>query len=256
MGDAAREFVVCEDAAEVSRRGAELLLTMAQEAAAANRRLSVALSGGSTPKTMFQMLADEPLRSQVPWRHVDLFWGDERCVPPDHKDSNYRMTREALLDDAPIPSENIHRIPAEESDHAGAAAKYQKHLADYFSLGAGQLPRFDLIYLGMGDDGHTASLFPGTKALAEKQRFVAQNYVDKFSSYRITLTADAINNGKCVAFLLAGEGKAERLKEVLEGPRDPDRLPSQMIQPHNGRLLFILDKGAAMSLSQSGSSAK
>lgn len=247
-----KEFVVCQDANEVSRKGAELLLKLAREAAAANRRLSVALSGGSTPKTMFEMLSAEPLRGQVPWTIVDLFWGDERCVPPDHKDSNYRMTKEALLDKAPIPPANIRRIPAEEKPPSAAAEKYQRTLADYFSLKTGQLPRFDLVYLGMGDDGHTASLFPGTKALGETQRFVTQNFVDKFQSYRVTLTADAINNGKNVVFLLAGEGKAGRLKEVLEGPRDPDRLPSQMIHPADGKLVFILDRGAAGQLSNLG----
>ncbi len=254
MADQAKEFVVCADAAEVSRKGAELLLKLAKEAVGANRRLSVALSGGSTPKTMFEMLASPPFAGQVPWDSIDLFWGDERCVAPDHKDSNYRMTKEALLDRAPIPAANIRRIPAEKTPPASAAAEYQATLADYFHLKAGELPRFDLVYLGMGDDGHTASLFPGTKALAETERFVVQNYVDKFQSYRVTLTADAINNGKCVAFLLAGEGKAGRLKEVLEGPRDPDRLPSQRIAPSNGKLMFVLDKGAARLLSQTGGS--
>jgi 6-phosphogluconolactonase len=250
MSDQAKEFVICRDAAEVSRKGAELLLKLAVEAARNGRRLSVALSGGSTPKTMFEMLAAEPLKGQVPWPIIDLFWGDERCVPPDHKDSNYRMTKEALLDRAPIPSANIRRIPAEEKPPSAAAEKYQRTLSEYFGLQAGQLPRFDLVYLGMGDDGHTASLFPGTKALGETERFVTQNFVDKFQSYRVTLTADAINNGKNVVFLLAGEGKAGRLKEVLEGPRDPDRLPSQMIQPAGGKLVLILDRGAAGELSQ------
>lgn len=251
MADQERAFVVCQDANEVSRKGAELLRDLAVRAQSVGRRLSVALSGGSTPKTMFEMLAAEPLRSQVPWKIVDLFWGDERTVPPDHKDSNYRMTRQALLEQAPVPAENIRRIPAEEPDVAGAAAKYQKTLSDYFRLQPGQLPRFDLVYLGMGDDGHTASLFPGTKALGETQRFVVKNYVDKFQTYRVTFTADAINNGKNVVFLLAGEGKAKRLKEVLEGPSDPDRLPSQMIRPRDGKLLFILDRGAASLLESS-----
>lgn len=254
MSDQAKEFVVCADASEVSRKGAELLIDLAKEAAAANRRLSVALSGGSTPKTMFEMLSAAPLAGQVPWGIIDLFWGDERCVPPDHKDSNYRMTKEALLDRAPIPASNIRRIPAEKTPPASAAAEYQALLTDYFHLKPGELPRFDLVYLGMGDDGHTASLFPGTKALAETERFVVQNYVDKFQSYRVTLTADAINNGKRVVFLLAGEGKAGRLKEVLEGPRDPDRLPSQRIHPVDGKLTFVLDRGAASQLSQAGGS--
>ncbi len=243
-----REFIVCKDAGEVSRRGAELFVRMASERAGENQRFSVALSGGSTPKTMFQLLASDEFRAQVPWGQVDLFWGDERCVPPDHADSNYRMTREALLERVPIPKENVYRIPADHQDRDKAAALYQETLRRYFGLGPGQLPRFDLVYLGMGDDGHTASLFPGTKALAQERDFVTKNYVDKFQSYRITLTAPAINNAKHVVFLIAGAGKADRLHEVLEGPSDPDRLPSQLIQPEGGRLVYIVDQAAAAEL--------
>lgn len=246
----AKEFVICKDANEVSRRGADLLIRLAREKAADNQRLSVALSGGSTPRTMFEMLAGEELRAQVPWDTVDLFWGDERCVPPDHKDSNYRMTREALLEKAPIPPEHVYRIPADEKDPARGAALYEQTLRDYFGLKPGELPRFDLIYLGMGDDGHTASLFPGTKALAEEKSVVTKNYVDKFQSYRITLTAPAINNGRLIAFLIAGAGKADRLHEVIEGPRDPDRLPSQRIKPRDGKLVYIVDEAAAARLSR------
>ncbi len=247
-----KEFIICQDAKEVSRRGAELFVKMARERAGAGKRFSVALSGGSTPKTMFEMLASDEFREQVPWDRVDLFWGDERGVPPDHQDSNYRMTREAMLEDVPIPRDHVYRIPADHADIAKGAEIYEETLCRYFGLGAGQLPRFDLVYLGMGDDGHTASLFPGTKALAEEKRFVVKNYVDKFQSWRVTLTAPAINNAKNVVFLIAGAGKADRLKEVLEGPRDPDRLPSQMIQPRDGELVLILDEAAAAKLSDRG----
>ncbi len=244
-----KEYVVLKNANEVSRHGAELFLELARKRAAIGQRFSVALSGGSTPKTMFEMLAGDEFRGRVPWDKVDLFWGDERCVPPDHKDSNYRMTREALLERAPIPQESVYRIPADQPNPAKGAAIYEETLRGYFGLKPGELPRFDLVYLGMGDDGHTASLFPGTKALAEEKSFVTKNYVDKFQSYRITLTAPAINNGKTVVFLIAGAGKADRLREVLEGPRDPDRLPSQRIQPRDGKLIYVLDEAAAAQLS-------
>ena len=247
------EIEILNNAQDVSRRGASLLLELATAADHSARRLSVALSGGSTPKTMFQILASEEFRGKVPWETVDWFWGDERCVPPDHPDSNYNMTRETLLEVAPIPEGNIYRIPAENADREAAAARYERMLRDYFASSTG-IPRFDLIYLGMGDDGHTASLFPGTKALAEEKRLVVPNYVDKFQSYRLTFTIPMINAGKQVVFLIAGEGKADRLYEVLEGGRDPDRLPSQYIQPHPGQLRFFLDQGAAGRLGEVGNS--
>ncbi|MDA2934388.1 6-phosphogluconolactonase [Acidobacteria bacterium AH-259-D05] len=244
-----KRFLICADAGEVSRRGAGLFVELAHQGVACNGRFSVALSGGSTPKTMFTLLAGDDFRDRVPWQQVDFFWGDERCVPPDHRDSNYRMARETLLDNAPIPQENIYRVHSELEDIASAAMQYQETLKKYFDLRAGELPRFDLVYLGMGDDGHTASLFPGTKALMERQRLVTENYVDKLSAYRITLTAPALNKGRNLIFLITGEGKASRVKEVLEGPYEPDRLPSQLIRPTDGKLLFILDRAAASQLS-------
>lgn len=243
------EIEVLPDAEAVSRRGAGLLSELATEADRHARRLSVALSGGSTPKRMFQILASDEFRAKIPWESIDWFWGDERCVPPEHKDSNYNMTREALLETAPIPEGNIYRIPAENPDVAAAAASYERILRDYFGASHG-IPRFDIIFLGMGDDGHTASLFPGTKALAIQDRLVTPNYVDKLQTYRVTFTIPLINQGKQVVFLIAGKGKAERLHEVLEGKRDPDRLPSQNIQPSPGKLRFFVDQAAASLLAK------
>ena len=211
---------------------------------------NVALSGGSTPKAVFSMLADDPaLRSQVDWKRVRFFWGDERHVPPDHPDSNYRMTREALLDRVPIDPEHVYRIKSEDPDAARAAADYEDTLLTAFGMTTGSAPQFELILLGMGPDGHTASLFPGTDAVRETRRLVVANHVPSLNTERITLTAPVFNAGATVLFLVTGENKAPALKAVLEGPYDPDRLPSQLIRPTRGRLIWLLDPPAARLLS-------
>ena len=206
----------------------------------------MALSGGSTPKKMFAMLAnDAALRNRMPWCRVHFFWGDERHVPPDHTDSNFRMTNEVMLSRVPVPPENIHRIRAENPDAGKAAEDYEQELREFFMLGPEQLPPFDCVFLGMGTDGHTASLFPGTKALQERKRLVVPNWVDKFQSYRITLTPPVLNNADLVIFLVSGEEKAQPLRTVLEGQKQPDRLPSQLIEPTHGKLLWLVDRAAA-----------
>ncbi|MEE9172505.1 MAG: 6-phosphogluconolactonase [candidate division NC10 bacterium] len=251
MRERQREILVCRDLEDVSHRAAELFIRLANEAASSTGRFAVALSGGSTPRALFTLLATDPFKQRVPWPKVHLFWGDERCVPPDHPESNYRMARDTLLDQAPISAQNIHRMPAEDEDCARAAAAYEQTLRAFFEGVAGELPCFDLILLGMGEDGHTASLFPGTAALAETERLVAPTYVEKLGTYRLTLTAPVINHAAHVAFLVAGESKASVLREVLEGERDPQRLPSQLIQPSRGRLVFIVDRAAAKELTLS-----
>ena len=183
----------------------------------------------------------------MPWEMLDLYWVDERCVPPDDADSNYRMTREALLDHVPLRPEQIHRIEGELEPEA-AAARYESELRNSFRLEGAESPRFDLVALGMGDDGHTASLFPHTEALHEMSRLVAANHVPQKDTWRITLTWPVINHARSVFFLIAGEDKAAILKEVLTGPRDPERLPSQLIWPASGILTLILDKAAAALL--------
>jgi len=231
------------DAADVAKRAAEIFIEAARESAN-NGRFSVALSGGSTPKALYSLLAAPPYVDQVPWNIVHLFWGDERCVPPDHQDSNYRMTKEAMLTKVPLAENQIHRIEAELEPDV-AASKYSQVLESFF----GGVPRFDLVLLGMGDDGHTASLFPGTKALHDNDHLVVANYVEKFKTHRITLTAKVINNAARVNFLIVGDSKTKVLKEVLEGNREPDRLPSQLIQPTDGKLLWLVDRAAAANLS-------
>lgn len=241
------EVLVHADAAELAREAARRFAASAADAIAARGRFTVALSGGSTPKAMFSLLAEPPYGPALPWPAIHLFWGDERCVPPDHPDSNFRMTRETLLARVPLPEENIHRIPAEDPDPARAAASYEADLRGFF----GDTPIFDLVFLGMGPDGHTASLFPGTTALHVHDRIVVENYVAKFQAYRITLTADAINRAREILFLIAGSDKAPALKEVLEGPRNIETYPSQLIAPAQGLLRWLVDEAAAAELSVS-----
>jgi len=195
---------------------------------------------------MFQILAEKPFADRLPWRSIYVFWGDERCVPPDHAESNYRMADETLLSKVPIPRENIFRIPAEDEDHERAAARYSETLRKFF---AEELPPLDLVFLGMGADGHTASLFPGTTALRVNDRIAVANYVEKFQSWRITLTAGSINRARNIIFLVAGADKAPALKEVIEGPRNPEQYPSQLIQPSHGALLWMVDEAATKPLS-------
>jgi 6-phosphogluconolactonase len=237
------QMEVCADAAEVAKRAAELFVKTAQDRRSRGP-FTVALSGGSTPKALYSLLASPPYVNQVPWEIVNLFWGDERCVPPDHKDSNYRMTKEAMLSKVPLDESQIFRIEG-ELDPQIAAEKYSQVLQDFF----GGLPRFDLVYLGMGDDGHTASLFPGTTALHDSEHTVVANWVEKFNTYRVTLTAKVINNAALVNFLIVGDSKTKVLKEVLEGPADLNKLPSQLIRPANGQLLWSVDEPAAKELS-------
>ena len=243
------KYYVEPDQAATARRAAQYFVEMAGEAVAAQGRARIAISGGSTPKAAFALLADpnEPWRSRMPWDNLDLFWVDERTVPPDNAESNFRMTREALLDHVPLKPEQIHRIQGELPPHDAADA-YESDLRSSFHLDGSDLPRFDLLALGMGPDGHTASLFPHTAALHEKNRLVVANQVPQMDTWRITLTWKVINNASSVFFLIAGNDKAAVLNQVLTGPRDPETLPSQLIWPHSGILTLILDKAAAALL--------
>ena len=209
-----------------------------------HRKFTVALSGGSTPKSLYSVLA----RSALPWDKIFFFWSDERHVPPDHPDSNYRMAKEALLSKVPVPPENIFRVRAEEKDANVVAKDYEEALKLFFRLKPGEFPRFDLILLGLGPDGHTASLFPNTAALNETKRLVVANWVEKFKTNRITFTYPVLNYAACVIFLVSGGDKSEIVREVLENPGAD--LPSQKVHPANGRLLWLLDKDAASKLSK------
>lgn len=214
------------------------------QAVAKKGKFSVALSGGSTPKSLYSLLAGEK-RSSVPWDKTYFFFGDERHVPPDHPDSNYRMANEAMFSKVPVRPENIFRIHAED-DAEQAARDYERTLQTFFSLKPNESPRFDLIFLGMGPDGHTASLFPGTAALNETRRLVVANWVEKFETDRITMTFPVLNHAACVIFLTSGADKASMVHEVLENAKAG--LPCQKVRPINGRLIWMVDKAAASGL--------
>jgi 6-phosphogluconolactonase len=235
---------ILPDSAAIAEAAAQIVTDLAQEAIERQGRFSLALSGGSTPRVLYERLAAEPYASQMQWDKVHIFWGDERCVAPEHLDSNYRMAKEALLDPVQMPAENIHRIKG-EIDQQQAAEEYEAVLRDYFG---GDDPRFDMLLLGMGDDGHTASLFPHTAALNETERWVVGNFIASKQVWRITLTATAINAASNVLFLVSGGSKAERLKQILKGSNQPDELPSQLIQPRNGNLIWLVDQAAAVAL--------
>lgn len=236
---------------EIARRAADDVVRIAREAAAARGVFTIALSGGSTPKVLYALLAEHPsLRNSLPWDKMKVFFGDERHVGPGHADSNFQMASDAMLSKAPMRAEQIHRIKGEYPDTAQAAVEYEATIQREFGLKDGALPRFDLILLGMGNEGHTLSLFPGTKALQETQRIVTRNWVGKLYTERVTLTAPAANNAANIIFMIAGADKACALKAVLEGPHEPEQLPAQMIQPSNGTFSWLVDHAAGSMLSK------
>jgi 6-phosphogluconolactonase len=228
---------------DLARAAAEHFVARCREAVERRGSFTVALSGGSTPKLLFELLADsnEPFRDQIPWPNIHFFWSDERHVPPDHPDSNYRMANEALLSHV---NSIVHRIPSENPDAVAAANEYEQTIVQVTNQ---TLPRLDLIFLGLGTDGHTASIFPGSEVLHETKRLVAAPYVEKFNSYRITMTLPLLNNGASVVFLVSGAEKAEIVKSVLEGE---NKYPAQAVKPTNGELIWMLDKEAAAYLSR------
>ncbi len=248
---AVTDLLVVADQASLARKAAELFAETAERAMARAGRFTVALSGGSTPKLLYSLLAAEPYRSRVPWDQTHVFWGDERCVPPDHPDSNFGMAKPTLFNRVPISADRLHRMQAEREDLDAAAREYETEIARTFGVPpTGDPPALDLILLGLGPDGHTASLFPYTEAVLETRRWVVLNFVPKFGANRLTLTAPILNRGSTILFLVAGTDKAPVLKEVLEGPADPERLPSQLIRPVAGRLIWLVDQAAAGLLAQ------
>ncbi len=240
------EVKVFEDPERVARAAASRFAELAREAVAERGLFTVALAGGSTPRRVYELLAGEDFRERIDWRSVHVFFGDERAVPADHADSNYRMASESLLSRVPVPEKNIHRIEG-VGDAAANASDYESEMRGLFGEDA-VWPRLDLVMLGMGDDGHTASLFPETVALDERRAWVAANWVEKLGAWRVTLTAPAVNAARHVLFLVVGAGKAERLREVLKGERDPARLPSQLIRLEDGTLEWFADRAAAARL--------
>ncbi len=237
----------------LSQAAAEELVTIIRDAVAARGACHIALSGGSTPKRLFQLLAARG-RDALPWDRIDLWWGDERTVAPDHADSNFNMTRGALIEPLALHPDRIHRIRGEASDASVAARDYEDELV----RALGSPPVFDYVMLGMGPDGHTASLFPGSPAVGETRRFVVANPVHspltKGATTRITLTAPALNAGRHIRFLAGGADKADPLAQVLEGGRDPAKYPSQLITPLSGDLVWFVDEAAAALLTTGGTS--
>ncbi|MGB8507142.1 MAG: 6-phosphogluconolactonase [Pyrinomonadaceae bacterium] len=230
---------------QVAHAGATRFVNLAREAIEAKGNFSVALAGGNTPKRVYELLASEEFEGAVAWPHVHLFFGDERCVPHDDPASNYRMANEALLSHVAVPAANVHRIEG-RGDAKANASLYEDALRGYF--GDTEWPRFDLILLGMGDDGHTASLFPNSDALDEQSKWVAANRVAKLDAWRITLTAPVINHAAHILFIVTGESKSVSLKGVLRDPHDPARLPAQLIRPFAGLVEWFVDRAAASRL--------
>ena len=233
---------------ELFAAAAEEVVRAATEAVAERGRFTIVLSGGSTPKSLFNLLATNA-RTVLPWDRMFFFWGDERHVPPTDPDSNYKMAEETMLSKIPVPAGNVFRIAAENPDAAAAADTYEKTLQKFFALEPGQFPRFDLILLGMGPDGHTASLFPGSAGLQEKSRLVIANWVEKFKTSRLTFTLPVLNAAACVTFLVSGTDKAPALHAVLEGDAPGEQYPSKLVRPVDGKLIWLIDRAAASELS-------
>jgi len=232
---------------ELFAAAAEEVVRTAKAAVAERGRFTIALSGGSTPKSLYNLLATNA-KSSLPWDRMFFFWGDERHVPPTDPESNYRMAEETLLSKIPVAAANVFRIPAENADAAAAADAYEQTLRKFFALQPGEFPRFDLILLGMGPDGHAASLFPGTAVLQEKSRLVVANWVEKFKTYRITLTLPVLNAARCVTFLVSGTEKAAALRAVLEVDASGEQYPSKLVRPGDGKLIWLVDRAAASEL--------
>lgn len=260
-------IVILPDRAALARAAARRFVTLACEAIESRGRFAVALAGGSTPRDLYALLATPEFATQVDWTRVHFFWGDERAVPPDHPDSNYRMAQETWLSKIPVSPQNIHRIRAELSPDV-AAREYENTLRLFFNLDADEhrqaqiknnsprsstfirVPTFDLIILGLGADGHTASLFPHTPILDETERWVAAVFVEKLGTYRITLTVPIINAAQNIWWLVAGTDKADTVRAVLHGAYRPADLPAQRIQPAKGNVVWLLDQAASVKLNE------
>jgi 6-phosphogluconolactonase len=243
--------IICRDADDLARQAAAQFVSLAANSAVRSSRFIVALSGGSTPRALYSLLASPAFKDRIDWRRIHFFWGDERCVPPDHSESNYRMVHEALLSKVDIAPENIHRLAGEKEPEI-AASEYEDELRRTFQLTRAQVPRFGLILLGLGEDGHTASLFPGQATVHENTRWVMATLAPDGKLWRITLTPVIINAARNVTFVVSGASKAGRLRQLIEGPFDPDTLPAQAIQPDQGRLTYMVDDAAFAAISDPG----
>ena len=246
------ELRTFDDLDSLARAAAEEITKSAEEAIAARGRFTIALSGGNTPKPVYNLLGEKPWLDRIDWDRVDVFWGDDRHVPPTHPDSNFGMAMNTLLSKVPIPYAHVYRMRTEKPDADRIAEDYEETLRDEFDLEEGEWPRFDLVLMGIGADGHTASLFPGSEAVREREQLVIAPWVSSLGAFRITLTAPVFNNAALALFLVSGEEKAEALRTVLEGDFQPDRFPAQIIRPEEGRLLWLVDRAAARCLREVG----
>lgn len=241
------EVVVLSDLSALTEEAAERWLNTAQAAVNERGEFTVALSGGSTPRPLYEKMASAPWSEQAPWQQTYVFFGDERRVPPDHADSNYRMANEALLQHVPIPSDQVFRMDGQGLSRT-AAQSYERALQRHFSLERREYPRFDLMLLGMGEDGHTASVFPGTRAVSDLTNMVIAYDVPQLGVERMTLGLSVINNARQILFLVSGESKADALAAVLHGEHRPSTYPAQAVSPRDGSLTFLVDKAAAANL--------
>lgn len=246
MTNSDREILVCDDDEAVAREAARRFVAHAAAAIQQRGRFAIALSGGRTPKRLYELLSDDPYRDRVDWSFVHFFWGDERFVPSTNQASNYHMTEVALLNTLELNNGNVHRVRTEMKSADAAAAAYEREIVAFFQPGPGEIPQFDLVLLGLGTNGHTASLFPHTHLLHENAHLVASEYIDEVKQSRISFTAPLLNAGRNVLFLITGAEKASVTNEVLFGPRDPERLPAQLI--HSGSESWLLDRAAAAAL--------
>lgn len=244
----ASELRILDNGEELAREAADFVLWSGEQAVKSAGTFRLALSGGATPKALYALLAGSALAKRLEWRRVSVFFGDERCVPPDHADSNFRMANDTLLKPLKIPQDRVFRMRGEDEPEQ-AARQYEASIRKEFGESAPAWPRFDVILLGLGDDGHTASLFPGTPALNERQRLVVPNQAPQGARQRLTFTVPLINQARAVVFLVSGNGKAAALKAVLEDrTADGSRVPAKLVQPEQGRLIWFLDRAAAAEL--------
>ena len=243
------EIIVLDDAQALFVRAAEEIVHVSGEAICTHGQFTLGLTGGNTPADVYTLIATR-FHLSVDWNAVHLFWGDERCVPPDDPASNYGMADRTMLSKLNLDPSQIHRMRGED-DPELAAREYDKELEQFFSLGRGEVPHFDLILLGLGDNVHIASLFPGSAALHEQQRLAVAVEVDAAQRKRITLTPPVLNKAGRVMFIVSGSNKAEAVKAALEGTRDPDKYPAQIIDSNPGEVIWLLDRAAASKLSSS-----
>ena len=239
---------IFENLEQISEAAADQFIKIGNKAIKKNGRFTVVLSGGSTPKALYNLLTSSEYKDKIDWENVYFFFGDERDVSPQSVKSNFRMANENLLKPLKINRKNIYRWHTEIINAPEVAENYEKGLKRFFELSNGEFPKFDLIFLGMGDDGHTASLFPFTDAINEKERTVVSNFVEKLNANRLTFTFPTINNASNIIFLVSGKNKAEVLKEVLEGEKNCDKFPSQCVRAEKGKILWFVDEDASSML--------